>query len=159
MNKIKLHEMLENEINIAAAISNKCWDYPGEEDDFRIMLEDQGHWVWLCSNDHEPVGLCAYWLKHKSLEIVEISVRPSYRNNGVGHEMMNFVKKAAAGVGVLHINTMIREYDDEAQIWLRRQGLKCISIEPAHFKDPGKTQDGYLLSIEVCEEWKSLGET
>lgn len=159
MTEARLVEMLENEIPLAAALSNKSWDYPFDEDDFRKMLEDEGHWVWLYRLPMDAVGLCAYCLKEQDLELLELSVRPRYRHKKsqekFGYQMMRFVKQVAAEAGMLRITTIVRESDLTAQLWLQRQGLRATAIFHNYWEQMGGKEDGYLMSVGIDDIWKS----
>lgn len=68
------------------------------------------------------------------LELVDLWVTPRCRSNGVGHELINWVKRSAATQGFLCIDLVSHVENVQAHRFYERHGFSAMALRAFRFK-------------------------
>lgn len=124
-------------------------DFPSSEDDLlRIRRLKNGNGMVALSGGM-TVGFSIYELFPEHIHVYNFSVDPRYRRQSIGTQMTNKLIGKLEPNRRTAITISIRERNDAAIFFLRRQGFLATGVIREHFGDTG--EDAILFAYRLVD--------
>ena len=127
--------------------------YSWTEEDFINCLRQRNR-IGMVYEDYNPIiqdnviiGYVVYELHKRKLNILNLTVDPSYRHSGIGKNMMSKLIEKLTTQRRSFIDTMVRESNLTAQLFLREMEFRAISI----IKNEYNNEDGYIMRYSLFD--------
>ncbi len=94
--KIQIRPMNIADIPAVYQIEKESFQYPWSKKEFFVeLVRNRFARYFVCYLEKEMVGFLGLWLIMDEGHIANIAVKPSYRNKGIGHFLMDFGEQLA----------------------------------------------------------------
>jgi len=111
--------------------------------------------------DGEIVGYCGMWVLFEEAHITNIAIRPEYRGNGYGKQLLHASMRAAASFGAEMMTLEVREHNAVAQKMYAEMDFLQQGRRKRYYTDTG--EDALLLwnrnILETIEKNACLAQT
>src|SRR5262249_49617389 len=126
----------------------ESYDYPWLEEDFLRCLRQRNCIGMVAELGEKVVGFMIYELHRSKLHILNFSVHPEHRRQGVGSQMVNkLISKLSS-----HRRTCITVETPEptlaAQLFYRSASFRAVRVLREFYEDTG--EDGYLMQYRFA---------
>jgi [ribosomal protein S18]-alanine N-acetyltransferase len=96
------------------------------------------------------VGMLVAWMLLDEVHIATIAVRPEYRRQGVGRELVKGALRAAVDRGAITATLEVRAGNTAAQELYRDFGFDEVGRRPAYYKD--NAEDALIMTVYDLDE-------
>jgi ribosomal-protein-alanine N-acetyltransferase len=137
--------MIRRDMPAVLSIESQSFEFPWSEEEFIRCLRQRNCIGMVAERDDEVVGFMIYELHKNRLHILNFSVEPSARRNGVGSAMCDKLVGKLSHDRRNRIMLEVRETNLDAQLFFRNLGFKAISVLRDFYDDT--VEDAYLMQM------------
>ena len=103
--------------------------------------------------DKEQVAFCIMTVNFTESHLLNISVHPNYRNQGIGEILLKVSEKKAIKKGVTDIFLEVRESNKKAISFYKKNKYKYVGIRKNYYKLNSGREDGLIFTkhLEVSK--------
>ena len=103
--------------------------------------------------DKEQVAFCIMTVNFTESHLLNISVHPNYRNQGIGEILLKVSEKKAIKKGVTDIFLEVRESNKNAISFYKKNKYKYVGIRKNYYKLNSGSEDGLIFTkhLEVSK--------
>ena len=103
--------------------------------------------------DKEQVAFCIMTVNFTESHLLNISVHPNYRNQGIGEILLKVSEKKAIKKGVTDIFLEVRESNKNAISFYKKNKYKYVGIRKNYYKLNSGREDGLIFTkhLEVSK--------
>jgi GNAT superfamily N-acetyltransferase len=118
------------DINYLFDIDLKCFDDPLESDDWKVILTSPDRRKLISVVSGEPIGFVVWFPTKASCTIVRLAVKPAYRNQGIGRQLLQAVCRDAKQQSIPIVTLAVSESlccpgePRDASQWLLNRSFK-----------------------------------
>lgn len=113
------------------------------------MLGDKNTWVTLVWQNDAPTGFALSRLILDEAELLLIAVRPAYRGEGIGKELLEQVCRTAAIKGAKRLHLEVRDGNSAASLY-EAHGFERIGRRKSYYSGGnGERFDAITLSLQL----------
>ena len=130
---ITLKEANYCDIDSMIEIEQKVFEFNWTKSDFIKIFNSNKCRFIIAESQERLCGYLIYEFSHMGIEILNLAVNPRFLRKRIGSKlinniMMNNIKKT-------DVFTYVRETNLAAQLFMKRNGFKCINIVPNYYED------------------------
>ncbi len=146
------------DVNYLFDIDLKCFDDPFPADKWKQVLTAEGISKLISTSYGNPSGYVFWTPGDTTATIMRIAVKPTYRNQGAGQQLLNAVCLNARQRSVPRVSIPVPESlccpgdPRDASRWLLNRGFRTNgrhSILKDHATCFGKVEDAFLFVLEM----------
>ena len=139
-------------IDAVLALEKLCFPVPDrwKEEDWRRLLERDRDTYYAMTDGDKLIGnvFIYNWKgEYDYVKIMNVSVHPDYRNQGVASRLLNRVTEEMKNDGMYLCRGETRSTNTAMQKAFESCGYKLDRVEEGYFHDPEEPAWKYLLSI------------
>lgn len=156
--KVGIRWQIRRDMAEVLDIENDSFDVPWREEDFLTCLRQRNCIGMVAELDvrgkYRVVGYMLYELHRKRFELLNFAVRPEYRRQSVGRQL---IAKLQGKLDLQRRNEIVlavRETNLAAQLFFQKCGFVATGISPRHFDYD--EEDAYLMNFR--KEWSESDE-
>ena len=129
-----------------------CFPVPDrwKEADWRELLEDERAVYYAMTDGDKLIGnVFIYNWKGENdyVKIMNVSVHPEYRNQGVAGRLLNRVSEEMKNDGMFRFRGETRSTNKAMQQTFEKCGYKLDRVEEHYFHDPDESAWKYILQL------------
>lgn len=98
----------------------------------------------------DVAGYAICWTVGEQSHLLNIAVRPDFRNRGVGRSLLLDCIRRSVRAGGRRIHLEVRPSNETAIRMYRREGFRFVGIRKGYYTDTG--EDAIILSRDIGEE-------
>lgn len=148
---VNIRWMISRDMAEVHRIEEESYEFPWSDDDFTRCLRQRFVVGMVAEVQDRPVGFMVYELHKNRIDLLNLSVSPDCRRQGVGATLVRkLVSKLSTGKRSM-IMLEIRETNLSAQLFFREQGFKAISLLRNFYPDDCPGEDAYLMQFKHQE--------
>ncbi len=141
----RVDTLAEDDLDEVLAIERASFSNPWSRDMFLWELQNAG--VSYGYVLREPAGkvaaFCTVWIVQDELHINNVAVDPAQRGRGVGHALLRFVVRFAAGLGARRATLEVRRSNAAALKLYERLGFQVVGARRNYYSSP--VEDALIL--------------
>ena len=116
---------------------------PWCEEDFLYCLRQRNRLGMVVEYGEEVLGFMIYELHRAKLNVLNLSVHPDYRHQGIGSQMIKKLVGKLSSHKRKCVMFTVRESSLGMQLFLKDQGFRASRVLREEFDDTG--EDAYLM--------------
>ena len=147
--RVHIRWMIRRDMPEVLAIEHASFDFPWCEEEFLRVLRQRNCIGMVAEHGERVVGFMIYELHKTKLNVLNFSVSPEFRRQGVGHQMVAKLVGKLSSHRRTRIALHVREGNLSAQLFYRVQGFRASGILREHYEDTG--EDAYLMQYHFDE--------
>ena len=129
-----------------------CFPVPDrwKEADWRELLEDERAVYYAMTDGDKLIGnvFIYNWKgEHDYVKIMNVSVHPDYRNQGIAGRLLNRVTEDMTKLGMYRFCGETRSTNKAMQQTFEKCGYKLDRVEEHYFHDPEESAWKYVLQL------------
>ncbi len=145
--------MIRRDLPSIISIENRCFSDPWKEEDFLSVLRLRNVIGMVCELENKIIGFVVYELNDNAMSIVTLAVDPDFQRKRFGTFIINKIKQKLSMQRRTLINCLVRESDLSSQLFLAKNGFKCIEILKKPFEEgEASKEDGYHMQYGISKE-------
>lgn len=141
MTRVHIRWMIRRDMPDAAAIDADSPD-PWTEPDFHRRLRQRNCLGMVAEYGPWVVGFMVYELHPTSITLLNLTVDPGYRREGIGRQLHDKLAGKLSPGRRVSIDAVVRDDRLDAHLWLRACGYVASGVARGHFGDA----DGYRFA-------------
>lgn len=154
--RVHIRWMIHRDMPEVLMIERAGSRYPWTEEDFLRCLRQRNYCIGMVAEAGEKVvGFMCYELHKSKLHILNFSVHPEYRRNGIGRQMVEKLISKLSTHRRIMIVTEIRETDLDAQLFFRACGFLAKGVAREFFADSG--EDAFVMEYRLVVSVEQTG--
>ena len=139
--------MIRADMPSVLAIEELSFENPWSEEEFIRTLRGRNVIGMSIENDNCVIGYVIYEFYENRLHLLNLAVHPNHRRNGVGKALIEKLQSKLSVERRNRITCEVRETNINAQLFMRLQGFRAISVLRDFYDDI--TEDAYLMQYRV----------
>jgi len=141
--RVHIRWMIRRDMPEVLEIERASFEFPWSEEDFVRCLRQRNCIGMVAEYDERVVGFMIYELHKNRLHVLNFSVAPDFRRQGVGAQMIGKLIGKLSAQRRSRILLEVRETNLEAQLFFREAGFRAVSVLRDYYDDT--TEDAYLM--------------
>jgi [ribosomal protein S18]-alanine N-acetyltransferase len=137
--------MIRRDMNEVLGIEQEAFEFPWSEEDFTRCLRQRNCIGMVAEIADSVVAFMIYELHRTRLHVLNVAVARSHRRLGIGTQMMRKLAGKLSPDRRDRIVLEVRERNLPAQLFLRTQGFRAVSVLKDFYQDT--TEDAYLMQF------------
>ena len=138
-----VRHMIRSDLDRVMEIEDRCFVHCWTRDEFFDFISSPGCIGRVATVESFIVGFILYEMECTRLHFRNIAVDPDVQRSGVGTAMVSKAKEILHNSTHETIACEVSEPNLKAQLFLRSQGFKCVSILRGYYEIP--VGDAYLM--------------
>ena len=131
-----IREMKASDVEAVSEIEREAFSMPWSADDFLEMVEaDYAHY-YVAVSDEKVVGCCGIRNLMGEGEITNVVVAASYRGQGIGRQMLQYMLKEAKTFGIGDCTLEVRVSNTSAIRLYESLGFQGEGVRPRFYEKP-----------------------
>lgn len=146
-NQLRVHIrwMIRRDMEQVLDIEGSSFEFPWSEDDFIRCLRQRNCIGMVAEQGDNVLGFMIYELHKTRLHILNFSVNPTARRQGVGRQMIEKLVSKLSSQRRNRISLEVRETNLPAQLFFREGGFAATSVLRNFYDD--SPEDAYLMQF------------
>ena len=129
-----------------------CFPAPDrwKEEDWRMLLERDRDVYYAMTDGDKLIGnvfICNWLGVRDYVKVMNVSVHPDYRKQGIARRLLNRVTEAMTKLGMYRFCGETRSTNKAMQQTFEKCGYKLDRVEEHYFHDPDESAWKYVLNI------------
>jgi ribosomal-protein-alanine N-acetyltransferase len=145
--RVHIRWMIRRDMTEVLAIEEKSFAEPWCEDEFLRVLRQRNCIGMVAEHGDIVVGFMLYELHRSKLQVLNFAVRPDFRREGVGRQMIAKLASKLTDHRRTKICLQVRESNLDAQLFYRAQGFRATEVLHEFYDDTG--EDAYLIEYAL----------
>jgi len=141
--RTQIRWLIRRDMDEVLAIERASFEFPWTEDEFLACLRQRNCIGTVAELDHEIVGFMIYELHQSMLKILNFSVAPHMRRQGVGRQMVQRLIDKLSQQRRREIVLEVRETNLEAQLFFKDCDFRALQVLRNHYDDT--CEDAYYM--------------
>lgn len=137
--KIRITKMTENDLDEVMEIEEVSFNAPWSKRMFLSELKGNpfSHlYVARILERDEIAGYVCFWLVFEELHLMNLSVHPRWRREGIGEELLRWALANGSEAGAKAATLEVRSSNDAAKGLYKKVGFKTRSIRRNYYSNP-----------------------
>lgn len=147
---VHIRWMIRRDLPEVLDIEADSFEFPWFEDDFVRCLQQRNCIGMVAERDGRVIGFMIYELHKSRLHILNFSVAPGHRRQGVGQQMIDKLVGKLSHRRRTRITLEIRETNLGAQLFFRESGFRAVSVVRNFYEDT--PEDAYVMQYRLAAE-------
>lgn len=148
MSQVHIRWMIRKDVDRVMEIENQSFRYPWTLDDLLWIMRQRNCVGMVAEIDGEVVGYMVYELHKNRLEIKNMAVDTTYRNQGVGSAMVDKLQSKLTSDRRHKVALQISEMNTHAHLFFSRHGFLATEIVRGLY-GPECPEDSYRFEYDV----------
>lgn len=144
---VQIRWLIRRDMAEVLRIEQSSFEFPWSDEDFLSCLRQRNCIGMVAEHNHQIVGFMIYELHKSRLHILNFSVAPEVRRQGVGLQMVTRLVDKLSQQRRNEILLEVRERNLDGQIFFRTQGFRAISVLRSHYDDTD--EDAYIMQFRL----------
>jgi len=154
--RVHIRWMIRRDMPEVQYIEQNSFDYPWSEEDFLRCLRQRNCIGMVAEQGEKVIGFMIYELHKNKLHILNFSVHPQWRRNGIGSQMVAKLVSKLSSHRRTRITLELRESNLAAQLFYRKQEFRAVRVLRKHYDDSG--EDAFMMQYTFAGETADIGE-
>ena len=134
-----LRPMRIDDLPQVQALDELTFSNPWTSDSFRYeLLENPNGHCWVAEQAGQLAGFIVFWLVVDEIHIAVIAVRPNFRGQGIGRQLVVTGLRALIPLGAVSATLEVREGNLAAQNLYRYFGFRQVGARKRYYQDTGE---------------------
>jgi ribosomal-protein-alanine N-acetyltransferase len=142
--RVHIRWMIRRDMPEVLAIEHASFDFPWCEEEFLRVLRQRNCIGMVAELGERVVGFMIYELHKNKLNVLDFSVHPEFRRQGVGQQMVEKLVGKLSSHRRTRIVLHVRETNLAGQLFFRGQAFKAVEVLREHYQDTG--EDAFLMN-------------
>ena len=147
---VQIRWLIRHDLPDVIDIENECFEFPWDEGDFLVQLNQLNCIGMVAEVDNRIVGFMIYELHKNNFHMVSLAVAKESQSNRVGTAMMRQMISKLTPERRQRITTKVRETNLAAQLFFQSCGFVATGIERDAFDD--SDEDAYAMEYTIKGE-------
>jgi [ribosomal protein S18]-alanine N-acetyltransferase len=139
--------LIRRDMDEVLTIERSSFEFPWTEEEFLCCLRQRNCIGTVAELDHEIVGFMIYELHQSMLRILNFSVSPNIRRQGIGTQMVQRLVDKLSQQRRREIVLEVRETNLNAQLFFANSGFRALSVLRNHYDDT--MEDAYYMRYSL----------
>lgn len=127
----------ESDLNEITRIEKENFSEPWAADSFRSCLKSEtARFFTLTGNEGRIYGYFLIYFSIDEAELMTIAVDKAVRGQGLGHMLIEAMKKEAEALGINSIVLEVRESNESAKALYRSEGFRIVGVRKRFYRFP-----------------------
>ena len=127
--------MLEVDLDQVVEIEKASMPSPWSRELFEAELKRDMARYFVAEKDGKVAGYMGYWEAPQEAHIINLAIGPSYRNRGIGQQMMEYCMEFAKKKGANLATLEVRESNESARRMYEKCGFRFVAIRKKYYSD------------------------
>jgi ribosomal-protein-alanine N-acetyltransferase len=138
--------MIRNDLAQVMDIETACFAEPWDKEDFRSQLRCRDVIGVVVSDcEYSIYAYAIYWLRRRSIEILNLAVDPALQRMGIGTQLIARLKSKLSRDRRVRLIADVAETNLDAQLFFAQHAFGCTEILRKRFA----TRDAYRFEFDV----------
>lgn len=133
---LRIREMQAADVEAASRIESEAFSMPWSARDFLEMVEADYAYYYVAELDGKIAGCCGIRNMAGEGEITNVVVAASYRKQGIGRKMMEYMLERAEENGMGDCTLEVRVSNQPAIRLYESLGFKSEGVRPGFYEKP-----------------------
>jgi ribosomal-protein-alanine N-acetyltransferase len=151
---IHIRWMIRRDMADVLNIEQETFEFSWSEEDFIRSLRQRNCIGMVADCEDKVVGFTIYELHKNKLRVLNFAVDPYCRRRGVGSRLISKLTDKLTPQRRNKVVLEVREKNLDAQLFLRSQGFKAVSVLHDFYDDTD--EDAYVFQYHVGQSAKSI---
>ncbi|MCA9134198.1 MAG: ribosomal protein S18-alanine N-acetyltransferase [Planctomycetales bacterium] len=151
---VHIRWMIRRDMPSVLAIEEASFEFPWSEEEFIRCLRQRNCIGMVAERDEQVVGFMIYELHKNRLHLLNFSVDPACRRDGIGCSMVDKLSSKLSYERRNRITLEVRETNLAAQLFFRQLGFRAVSVLRDFYED--STEDAYLMQYRYRPKSEEL---
>lgn len=148
MSQVHIRWMIRKDVDRVMEIENDSFLCPWSVDDLIDRMRQRNCVGMVAEIDGEVVGYMVYELHKSRLELINLAVDPTYRNQGVGSAMLHKLTGKLASERRHTLALQVSEKNTHAHLFFSRHGMLATKVVKGLY-GPDCDEDSYRFEFDV----------
>lgn len=135
---ISVRLMKETDLDSVAAIEAEIFSLPWSKNAFEDSLKSENTLYVVSENNGVITGYCGMYLSFEEGNITNVAVSPAHRQQGIAHNMLNYIFKLAKEKGIKDTFLEVRETNVAAIKLYEKLGFKEAGMRKNFYDKPAE---------------------
>lgn len=143
-----IRKMEPGDVETAAVLERENFSEPWSANAFMEEIVKETSIYLVAYEDNELIGVCGLVASFDEGEVLNVSVKKTYRKQGIALRMLEKLLKEAEEKGIRHLTLEVREGNAPARALYEKLGFVCEGIRPNFYRNPAENAAIYWLHKE-----------
>ncbi|GAA4073506.1 ribosomal protein S18-alanine N-acetyltransferase [Amphibacillus indicireducens] len=111
------------------------------------LLENSFACYFVIEKEQQMIGFCGLWLVIDEAQVTNIAIDPTYRGQGYGTLLFQYMIKYAMTKGATNLSLEVRESNNQAQKLYQKFGLEKAGIRNNYYTD--NNEDAIVMWVRL----------
>lgn len=146
---LKIEQMKESSVLAAAELEQENFSEPWSAQAFLDEIESENALYLTAFDDDKLIGICGMIISCDEADVMNISVRKSYRRQGVADRMLDELLLLGRKRGVKAFTLEVRKSNEAAIRLYEKKGFVFEGFRPGFYRKPTEDAAIYWLRDEI----------
>jgi len=147
---ITITKATADDLDEICRIENESFAVPWSRTSFESTLLSPTAELYKADSDGNLVGIGCLLHVAQDGEIADIATDRSYRKQGIGRQLLEYMINEAAVFGCTTVYLEVRDSNTVARSLYRSEGFDEIGIRRGYYREP--TEDAILMKKDISSE-------
>ncbi|CAM2057627.1 (ribosomal protein S18)-alanine N-acetyltransferase [Desulfovibrionales bacterium] len=148
-NQAKIVRLNISDLPELLALERQCFAYPWGKEQLWLALEQQMFYVFGLKDISRLLAYISYYHMYEEMEILNIAVRPEYRQQGLGRRLLRLVLRIGRKMGIQRVILEVQSSNVAARTLYARFGFTQVSLRKGYYQDNG--DDALILAMLLTD--------
>ncbi len=140
--------MESTDAEAAAALEKENFSEPWSANAFMEEIQKESSIYMVAYDEEMLVGTCGLVTSFDEGEVLNVSVRKEYRQQGIALQLLQCILEEGRQKGIRHFTLEVREGNVPARTLYEKLGFVCEGIRPNFYRNPTENAAIYWLHEE-----------
>lgn len=140
--------MESTDTEAAAALEAENFSEPWSANAFMEEIQKESSIYMVAYDEETLVGICGLVTSFDEGEVLNVSVRKEYRQQGIALQLLQSLLEEGRQKGIRHFTLEVREGNVAARTLYEKLGFVCEGIRPSFYRNPTENAAIYWLHEE-----------
>jgi ribosomal-protein-alanine N-acetyltransferase len=142
-----IRRMKLDDVPAVHEIDIRSFSLPWSERSFRYeVTENPVSRGWVAEVNGQIAAMLVLWFIVDEAHIATIAVRPDFRRQGIGEQILLCALRSARDEGAQRAFLEVRAGNVAAQTMYRKYGFTVAGVRPGYYRD--NNEDAFLMNLE-----------
>ncbi|SHN52138.1 ribosomal protein S18-alanine N-acetyltransferase [Desulfovibrio litoralis] len=151
-NTIQYIKLEKKDISQVCALETLCFPTPWSEEQINSSLNDSFFSMFGAKQNDELLGYIALYhplteFGDNEIEILNLAVKPEYRRQGLGKQLLNIMLQTANKMGIIRAVLEVRKGNISAINLYKSIGFQQVGLRPRYYSNTN--EDALILALDL----------